>query len=79
MHAVFRGDHVDPLEVEQLCRKAYRSFYLQPKRIAREVFLRRHVGRPSLRRIRQVLKALNAVFGDGLSQNSLQEGVRPVH
>jgi anaerobic magnesium-protoporphyrin IX monomethyl ester cyclase len=79
MHAVIRGDHVDPLEVEQLCRKAYRSFYLQPKRIAREVFLRRHVGRPSLRRIRQVLKALNAVFGDGLSQNSLQEGVRPVH
>ncbi len=65
MHAVFRGDHVAPEEVEALCRVAYRSFYLQPKRIVRELFRRRQLGRPDLKRIKQVLRALNAVFEDG--------------
>jgi len=65
MHAVFRGDHVAPEEVEALCRIAYRSFYLQPKRIVRELFRRRQLGRPDLKRIKQVLRALNAVFEDG--------------
>jgi len=62
MHAVFRSDHLEPEEVEKMCFKAYRSFYTQPKRIVRELFKGEHFGRPNLKRIKQILKALKVVF-----------------
>ena len=62
MHAVFKSDHLEPEEVEKLCFKAYRSFYTQPKRIVRELFKGEHFGRPNLKRIKQILKALKVVF-----------------
>lgn len=62
MHAVFKPDHLSPLEVEELCRKAYRKFYLKPKRIARAVFGGRRFGRPDLKMVSRIIGSLNLVF-----------------
>ncbi|MEJ2719791.1 MAG: radical SAM protein [bacterium] len=65
MHAVFRGDYLEPRELEDYCRKAWVSFYLQPKRIAKELFSRHHFGRPGLKRIKRVVNSMKVVFKDG--------------
>ncbi len=65
MHAVFRADHLEPDEVEELCRKAYRKFYLRPKRIARAVFGTRRFGRPDLKMVSKIINSLELVFHRG--------------
>ncbi len=62
MHAVFRGDHLEPEEMEKLCRRAYRRFYLQPKRLAREVFEGGRPGRPNLKIITRLMRAVREVY-----------------
>ncbi len=39
MHAVMRTDHLSPEELEKFLAKAYREFYLRPKRILRQLIL----------------------------------------
>ncbi|RMF67633.1 MAG: radical SAM protein [Calditrichaeota bacterium] len=63
MHAVFRPDHLTPERMEKLCRKAYRSFYLQPKRLAREVFGSGRFGRPNLKVITKIMRAVKDIYG----------------
>jgi anaerobic magnesium-protoporphyrin IX monomethyl ester cyclase len=62
MHAVFKPDHLAPQEVEDLCRKAYRNFYLKPARIARAVFGGRRFGRPDLKMVTRIIESLSLVF-----------------
>jgi anaerobic magnesium-protoporphyrin IX monomethyl ester cyclase len=62
MHSVFKLDHLHPREIESLCRKAYREFYLQPRRIARAMFAKGRVGRPGLRLVSKIVKAMNTVY-----------------
>jgi anaerobic magnesium-protoporphyrin IX monomethyl ester cyclase len=62
MHAVFKPDHLSPQEVEELCRKAYRKFYLKPARIARAVLGGRRFGRPDLKMVARIIESLNLVF-----------------
>jgi anaerobic magnesium-protoporphyrin IX monomethyl ester cyclase len=64
MHSVFKLDHLNAQELESLCRKAYREFYLQPRRIARAIFRRGRVGRPNLRLVSKVVKAMNTVYSN---------------
>ena len=63
MHSVFRTDYLDPKELEKVLVKAYTSFYLQPKRILRELLNNDHYGRPDVKRLFEILKALKVVFG----------------
>lgn len=65
MHAVFQSDHLSPEEMERLCRKAYRSFYLQPKRIAREFFGSGRPGRPNLKNISKIMRAVKEIYRQG--------------
>ncbi len=69
MHAVFRGDYLEPEDVEQLIRKAYRSFYLQPGRLARAALPKRN-GRPGLRMVKQILMAVKIIFRDNLPRKT---------
>ncbi|MFQ5706590.1 MAG: B12-binding domain-containing radical SAM protein [bacterium] len=62
LHAVFQGDQLPPEAVESLCRKAYRSFYLQPRRIARELFGHGRPGRPNLKIIKKIMGAVKQVY-----------------
>ncbi len=62
MHSVFKPEYLEPLELEKMLLKAYTNFYKQPKRIFREIFNKGHYGRPDLRKIFQILKALKIVF-----------------
>lgn len=36
LHAVMKTYHIDPEEIEKLLRKAYKTFYLQPKRLLKD-------------------------------------------
>jgi len=63
MHSVFKTDNIEPAELEKMLMKAYMSFYRQPKRIFREIFNKDHYGRPDLKGIFEILKALKIVFG----------------
>jgi len=63
MHSVFRTDHLDPKELEKVLVKAYTSFYRQPKRILHELFNKDHYGRPDVKRLFEIMKALKVVFG----------------
>ncbi len=65
LHAVFQGDHVTPEELEGLCRKAYRSFYLQPKRVARELFGSGAPGRPNIKIISKIMRAVKDIYRQG--------------
>ncbi len=65
LHAVFQPDHLTPAEVEKLCRKAYRGFYLQPKRVAREIFGSGKPGRPNLKIISKIMRAVKEVYRKG--------------
>jgi len=62
MHSVFKMDNFEPEELEKILVKAYVNFYKQPKRILKEMFKREHYGRPNLKRIFEILKALKIVF-----------------
>jgi anaerobic magnesium-protoporphyrin IX monomethyl ester cyclase len=62
MHSVFELDHLSPEELEALCRKAYRKFYLQPKRITRAIFGRKRTGRPGLRLVPKVVGAMKKLY-----------------
>jgi anaerobic magnesium-protoporphyrin IX monomethyl ester cyclase len=70
MHSVFRPDHLSPGELEKLCRKAYREFYLQPRRIVRALFGRRRVGRPGLRLISKVVRAMGPIYDNGVENSA---------
>lgn len=63
MHSVFEPYHVTPGELEKLCRRAYREFYLQPRRIVRGLFRARRVGRPSLKLASRVVRAMRTIYG----------------
>ena len=65
MHSVFALDHLSSYELESLCRKAYREFYLQPRRIARAIFGKGRIGRPNLRLVSKVVKAMKTVYDNG--------------
>jgi radical SAM superfamily enzyme YgiQ (UPF0313 family) len=62
MHSVFYNDNVPPNDLEKMLMKAYLNFYRQPKRILKELFDSEHYGRPNLKRIFEILKALKVVF-----------------
>jgi anaerobic magnesium-protoporphyrin IX monomethyl ester cyclase len=62
MHSVFSTENIAPNELETMLKKAYANFYRQPKRILREIFSKGNYGRPDLKKIFQILKALNIVF-----------------
>ncbi|HED05240.1 MAG TPA: radical SAM protein, partial [Ignavibacteria bacterium] len=62
MHSVFKTENFGPEELEQILRKAYMDFYRQPKRILKEIFKGEHYGRPNLKKIFEILKALKIVF-----------------
>lgn len=62
MHSVFKLDHLSSGELELLCRTAYREFYLQPRRVIRAIFGRGNVGRPGLRLVSKVVKAMRTVY-----------------
>jgi len=62
MHSVFQLDNMESKELEKLLMKAYINFYRQPKRIVHELFNKNHYGRPDLKRIFEILKALKIVF-----------------
>ena len=73
MHSVFRGDKIESAELEKLCRKAYVKYYTQPKRIAKELFSKHHYGRPSLKMVRQVVKAVRAMAGTPAGQQTPEQ------
>ena len=62
MHSVFMTDNMEPEYLEKMLMKAYINFYRQPKRILHEIFSKNHYGRPDLKRIFEILKALKIVF-----------------
>jgi anaerobic magnesium-protoporphyrin IX monomethyl ester cyclase len=62
MHSVFMTDNMEPEYLEKMLMKAYINFYRQPKRIFHEIFNKNHYGRPDLKRIFEILKALKIVF-----------------
>ncbi len=68
MHAVFTGDHLAPKEIEGLCRRAWRQFYLQPRRLLRRPGARRNArnggrgSRPDLRTVGRIIKALKLLY-----------------
>ena len=62
MHSVFKTDNFESGELEKILMKAYINFYKQPKRILKEMFNGEHYGRPNLKRIFEILKALKIVF-----------------
>jgi len=62
MHSVFNTDNIVPKDLEKMLMKAYMNFYRQPKRILKELFDSEHYGRPNLKRIFEILKALKIVF-----------------
>ncbi len=64
MHSVFRHDNIEPKELERAILKAYMSFYAQPKRIFREMFKRKHHGRPDIMDVTRILKGLKVVFAN---------------
>ncbi len=61
MHSVFFSNEVEPGELEKLCRNAYVKYYTQPKRIVKELFSKHHYGRPTLKMVRQVVKAIRSM------------------
>lgn len=69
MHSVFHLDHVSPRALEALCRRAYREFYLQPRRIARAVFKKGQIGRPNLRLVSKVVKAMTILYNNETEKN----------
>lgn len=62
MHSVFKLDHVSSRELEALCRKAYQEFYLQPRRIVKAIFGKGKIGRPGLRLVSKVVKAMKTIY-----------------
>jgi anaerobic magnesium-protoporphyrin IX monomethyl ester cyclase len=68
MHAVFAGDHLEPVEVEKLCRQAWRQFYLQPKRLLRRRGAHTNArnggwgSRPDLQTVGRVIKAMKLLY-----------------
>ena len=62
MHSVFQMDNILSKELEDMLIKAYINFYKQPKRIFREILKKNHYGRPDLKKIFEILKALKIVF-----------------
>ena len=62
MHSIFKTENISPPELENLLIKAYVNFYKQPKRILREIFNKNHYGRPDIKKIFTLLKALKIVF-----------------
>lgn len=49
-------------ELESMCRKAYISYYLQSQRIVGELLSKNHNGRPDLKMIKQVIRAIRTIF-----------------
>jgi anaerobic magnesium-protoporphyrin IX monomethyl ester cyclase len=70
MHSVFRPDHVSPLELEGLCRKAYREFYLRPWRLARGLLSRKRTGRPGLKQASRIVRAMKTVYASDPEGNA---------
>ena len=68
MHAVFAGEHLAPTEVEKLCRRAWRRFYLQPRRLFRRSPARiknrngKLGSRPDLRTVGRIIKAVKMLY-----------------
>jgi anaerobic magnesium-protoporphyrin IX monomethyl ester cyclase len=62
MHSVFKTEHIARKELENMLIKAYTNFYKQPKRILREIFKKGHYGRPDLKNIFRIMKAVKIVF-----------------
>lgn len=65
LHAVYKPEYLNPTELEELCRKAYRKFYLQPKRIIREILGKGNPGRPNLKIITKIMHAVKEVYRNG--------------
>ncbi|MFQ5707875.1 MAG: B12-binding domain-containing radical SAM protein [bacterium] len=65
LHAVFHGDHLKAPQIESLCKKAYLSFYLRPKRIASQVsaaFFHRKSTGPRLKTVSKIFSLLKTIY-----------------
>jgi anaerobic magnesium-protoporphyrin IX monomethyl ester cyclase len=62
MHSVFKPEHLDPRQLEQMLFKAYVGFYTQPKRILREMFKRDHRGSTDIKTIFRIVRGMKVIF-----------------